>query len=468
MASVGMIGASGIDTNALIQGLVGAESAPITLLNKDASDCRAASAQLSSLGGTLSSLRTTVATMDTADDVASFTVSQSSTSSLTATSDGTAQPGVYSISVKQLACEQRTYSKSFTVADSNTAVGADGKFTIAVGAGVAKEMTISATDTLDSIASRINGLGLRVQAGMFQQADGKIRLQVRGLDTGSANAVTFGTSGTAADGTTPLSDPLGLTGTGALPDDGKTVQSAANSIVSIDGFDVERSTNTVTGAIAGIPLALKAPTTVNGVDTPVTVTVAADTSALLTKVAGMVSAFNGVVNSVNKLAGIGSTAAAVPKLAGDSTLRSILSDLRSAAVNSTAGQSGGLYNSLRDVGVSITKDGTLTVDNAKLTKAISADPTSIQKLFARPIAASSGGVMATIRDSVDAITNFTTGKLQSRKKYFDDKANRDGVDAAKKQTQLDSYADRLRKQFTAMDNAYSKNQSLGQQLSRMG
>ena len=76
--------------------------------------------------------------------------------------------------------------------------------------------------------------------------------------------------------------------------------------------------------------------------------------------------------------------------------------------------------------------------------------------------------MATIRDSVDAITNFTTGKLQSRKKYFDDKAKRDGVDAAKKQSQLDSYADRLRKQFTAMDNAYSKNQSLGQQLSRMG
>jgi len=32
MASVGMIGASGIDTNALIQGLVGAESTPITLL----------------------------------------------------------------------------------------------------------------------------------------------------------------------------------------------------------------------------------------------------------------------------------------------------------------------------------------------------------------------------------------------------------------------------------------------------
>ena len=76
--------------------------------------------------------------------------------------------------------------------------------------------------------------------------------------------------------------------------------------------------------------------------------------------------------------------------------------------------------------------------------------------------------MATIRDSVDAITNFTSGKLQSRKKFFDDKATKADADAAKKQTSLDSYADRLRKQFTAMDDAYAKNQNLGAALSRMG
>jgi hypothetical protein len=33
---------------------------------------------------------------------------------------------------------------------------------------------------------------------------------------------------------------------------------------------------------------------------------------------------------------------------------------------------------------------------------------------------------------------------------------------------LDAYAERLRKSFTAMDDAYAKNQNLGAALSRMG
>lgn len=468
MAGIGMIGASGIDTSSLIQSLVSASSGPITNLQQDARDARAASSQLSSLGSTLSTLRSGVGALDTADEVASFTINQSSTSSLTATSDGTAVPGVYKLSVSQLACEQRTYSKTLSVATTSTALGLDGTFSIAVGSGTAKEITISATDTMENIASRINGLGLRAQAGFFQEADGKFRLQVRGLDTGTANAITFGASGTAADGVTPLSDPLGLTGTGASANDGKTVQSAANSIVSIDGFAVSRPTNQVTGAIPGLSLSLTNVTNATGTDIPVTVSVAPDTSALLNKVNGVVSAFNGVVASINKLAGNGSTKAAVPQLAGDSTLRSILADLRSAATNSTAGTSGGLYSSFREIGVTITKDGTLSVDSTKLTKAITADPTSVQKLLARPLGSTSGGVMATIRDSVDAITNFTSGKLQTRKKFFDDKATKADADAAKKQTSLDAYADRLRKQFTAMDDAYAKNQNLGAALSRMG
>ena len=99
MAGIGMIGASGIDTTSLIQSLVSASSGPITNLQKDARDARAASSQLSSLGSTLSTLRSGVGALDTAEEVASFTINQSSTSSLTATSDGTAVPGVYKLSV---------------------------------------------------------------------------------------------------------------------------------------------------------------------------------------------------------------------------------------------------------------------------------------------------------------------------------------------------------------------------------
>jgi flagellar hook-associated protein 2 len=265
-----------------------------------------------------------------------------------------------------------------------------------------------------------------------------------------------------------LSDPLGLAGTGVLADDGKTVQNAQNAIMKIDGFNVERGTNQITGAVSGLTFALKDVTNASGTDAPVTLNVAMDTGALIGKLQTLVGSFNTVVGSVNKLAGIGSTPAAVKSLSGDSTLRGILQDIRSAAQNTGPGQTGGLYSAMRDVGVTIQKDGTLAVDNDKLTKAIVADPTSVQKLLARPLGATDGGVMAKIRETVDSITNFTSGKLQARKAYFDTKAKKADETAAKKKLQLDAYADRLRKAFTAMDDAYAKNQTLGQALSRMG
>ena len=118
--------------------------------------------------------------------------------------------------------------------------------------------------------------------------------------------------------------------------------------------------------------------------------------------------------------------------------------------------------------MTIQRDGTLAVDNDKLTKAINADPASVQKLLARPIGTSSGGVMASVRDTVDAITNFTSGKLPARRKLFDERAKKADEEAQKKTESLDAYAERLRKAFTAMDDAYAKNQNLGAALSRMG
>ena len=91
------------------------------------------------------------------------------------------------------------------------------------------------------------------------------RLQVRGLDTGAANAITFSETGTALD----------LNGTGATASSGKTVQSATDASLTIDGFTVTRPTNQITGVVQGVTLALTSTTS-----TPATVTVAGDASSL--------------------------------------------------------------------------------------------------------------------------------------------------------------------------------------------
>ena len=75
--------------------------------------------------------------------------------------------------------------------------------------------------------------------------------------------------------------------------------------------------------------------------------------------------------------------------------------------------------------------------------------------------------MASVRDAVDSITSFTSGRLQLRKSTFDDRAKKADEAATKQQRALEGYAERLRKQFTAMDDRYAQNMLLGSAMSRI-
>src|SRR5262249_3787663 len=151
---------------------------------------------------------------------------------------GAAQPGAYDVNVTKLAKEQRTYSNAF----SANALNMSGNLDLAVG-GTSKQIAVTASDTLNTIADKINGAGLRVGASVFYDGT-NYRLQVRGLDTGAANAVTFG-------GTGGIGDQLGLNVAA------NTKQSAQDAALTVDGFAITSKTNQVTGAIPGVTLALK-------------------------------------------------------------------------------------------------------------------------------------------------------------------------------------------------------------------
>ena len=95
------------------------------------------------------------------------------------------------------------------------------------------------------------------------------------MDTGKDNALTFTQSGF----------DLGLNVAA------NTVQKAQNSIVNIDGFDVQRVDEPSGRRDPGVTLALTATTTA-----PVDVTVAADSKGLATKIQSIVTAYNSVLS----------------------------------------------------------------------------------------------------------------------------------------------------------------------------
>ncbi len=437
---------SGIDVEGIITGLVNANKGTLSSLNSRSQGLKSAAASLSSVGTTLSNLKAATDALKSLQDVASFTATSSNTTALVATAAGNAQPGNYSIQVNSLALEQRTYSAAF--ASSSASLAQSGLLTLNVGATTA-QLSVNGSDSLASIATKINEAGLRVAASVFYDG-AKYRLQVRGLDTGAVNAVTFNENGTALD----------LGGDGSVPDGGKTVQSATDASVTVDGFTVSRPTNQIAGLIPGVTIAVTQKTT-----TPVNVTIASDPNALSTKINAVLGAYNAAINSIHGIAGYGSTRPQVKQLAGDSALRTITNSLSQTMAAAQLGQ--GAIATLGQLGLEQTRDGTLKFDSSKLAAALTQDPTSVERLLGRPTGATTGGAMANLGDLVKGITDSVSGVLSLRSKALTEQAKKLDLQAVEEQTRLDDYTSKLRSQFSAMDTAVAANHSLLTQLQRI-
>ncbi len=420
---------SGLDTTSLIQGLIQADSGPLNALKDKQTSTQSAVSTLSDIGTTLGQLQTAVQALTTASGVGSYS-GTSSSSAIAVSVSGTALPGSYTMNVKQLATEQRTYSNAFSSA--STALNQSGTLSLTIGS-TTSNVSIASTDTLDQIAAKINASGARASASVFYDGT-SYRLQVRGLDTGKDNAITFGQSGF----------DMGLAATA------NTVQAAQNSVVNIDGFDVERSTNQVVGAIQGVTLALTAPTT-----SPVTVGVASDPTGLEGKIQAVVTAYNSLIGKINDAAGHGTTPAGNSVLASDSTLRSISNKL-SDTLQTIVGT--GKYNTLGSVGLSLQKDGTLALDKTKLESALSSDSASVVSLFAGD-GNGNGGVMNVLNNAITTYNQTGTGLLNQHEDDFNQRI-KDYTDSIQsQQDRLDQEQTMLQAQFQAMDTTVTANNS---------
>jgi flagellar hook-associated protein 2 len=336
--------------------------------------------------------------------------------------NGLASPGKYSLSVTQLAKEQRTYSD--TIASVGTALNQSGTLKLAVG-GTSQDIAIAATDTIDDVIGKINGAGLRVSASAFYDGSA-YRIQLRGLDTGAANAITVTENGT----------------TFGFNSAGNTKQQAQDAKVTLDGFEVKSATNQITGAIRGVTLALTSETT----DT-VTLSVDNDPQALSTKLQSLVDSYNAVVSKVKDLSGSLNAQASDPNLAGDFTLRSLTTRL-SSALHTTVGT--GTYSSLASIGLTVDKTGTLSLDTDKLNTALTADASGVSNLLAG-VDNGAQGVMDIVSSTVDLFTRVDTGLLVGRSNSLTEQGKdlQTRIDA--EDARVNRYADQLKKQFTDMD-----------------
>ncbi len=379
MATSSVIGGSQIDVNGLAQQLVAAERAPLDkqvtretgLVSTRISALGALKSALSNFNNSLSALKTTDA----------FAVRKAVTSDpevFTASAKATASPGSYDVEVVQLAKAQQLASTPFA-AGSTTVVGT-GTLSLSLGAASFSVVIDSSNSTLAGIRDAINAApdNVGISATLVQTTTGS-RLVLSSAKTGAGNEMVV--SQTAGDGGLDQ-----LTYNALATTHYTQLSPAQDAIVNIATFETRSATNTVEGVIDGVTLSLvdQAP------GETLSLTISHDTAAATARIKGFVTEYNALQTQILKLRSYDPTTRAAGPMLGDALLNGIESQLR----RSTSTQVTGInetYNTLASIGIKSNADGTLTVDDVRLQKAIDGNFDVVGKLFG-----SGNGVAATL------------------------------------------------------------------------
>lgn len=295
---------------------------------------------------------------------------------------GTANRGSSTVATSAVTMTS-TGGSPITVAGSNPTMagltaGSSGSYT---GAGFAQDGTqASAMVTLDAanqslqgIRDAINKANIGVSASIVSDgSDTPYHLVLTSTKTGETSSMKITVSdanGGTADAALSSLLTYDPAGTQAL-----TQTSAAQSAkLTVNGIAVSSASNSVSGAIQGVSLAL------GGVGST-SVVIAKNTSSVTTGVTAFVKAYNDLNTTIKGLTSYDPETKAGGALLGDSGTLSIQTRLRQQLGKAVEGLGGNL-TTLSQVGISFQKDGSLALDSSKLQKAVTDNFADIAGLF---------------------------------------------------------------------------------------
>ena len=327
---------SGLDTTALIDAIVEAVAGPKYLMEEDLADLEELQEKTAGIKNRLEDMVDTMEAMDEADEFPAFSSSLSEEGYLDVTLDSEALPGTYTVDVTVLASAESEVSDGFDDADL-AGVWGEGTISIDFG-GVVTDVTIALTDDLNAIAAAISDQVEGVSAYVMDtgEATGNNRLVIAGLDTGADNTIDVDVSGLSG-GTTPTFT--------------ETV-SAADAEATFNGVTVYSADGVFDDVVQGMSFTALQTTT-----SSVTINVARDDTALTEKVQGFVDAYNEVIDYYNANTTYDSENGIEGALVGDSTTRNLIGKIGDLVTGQY--DVGGALETLAQVGISTTSDGTL-------------------------------------------------------------------------------------------------------------
>lgn len=450
---------SGLDINSMVSQLVALESRPLTAMRSAASSLQtqvSSYGQLSSLFGALQSAANkltgaslwTKSTATSSDDTAVAVVGGS-----------TAAAGSYAVSVQKLAASQTVVSTT-SYADASALVGS-GTLTLELGQWDLPPMNflpqvgrtpvtlpITASDTLQTLRDKINGLGAGVNAAIVTDSNGA-RLSLRSSSSGATNGFRL----SVADDDANNADANGLSRFAFNPGGGSTQMeqklAAGNAEATVNGIAVVSASNELGTVIDGLTLRLRKESFGTA-----DIGVSSDRESVKTAIQGFADAYNTLAKAITEQTKYDPTTKVGGPLQGDSAATGLQRQLR-GLLNVSSGASA-VFGRLADVGLQGQRDGTLTVDSAKVDSA-TANLTELKKAFANSDANNSSNDGFARRYAALATQVLgSDGSLSTRTEGLRDRLTRNGEDQVRVSERVERYQARLVAQYTAMDASLSR------------
>ncbi|CNI73775.1 flagellar filament capping protein FliD [Yersinia mollaretii] len=477
MASLSSLGiGSGIDTATMLEQIKAGEQTrlqPYTIMQNSYK------LKVSAWGGISSSLSALQGSVKKLTSDAFNTLTVSSNKAFTATATSEANADTHSVTISQLATAHKIKTDGVDSADEMLGESNGGTRTITITTGDGKTTEVELKDdetSLNQIAKAVNKQDSNVSASV-QRTDDGYQLVFTSKNTGSDGEMSVSVEGDDA-----LAGKLNYKENGT--DNGmQEVTEALDAKLTVDGSDYTRSSNNISDIITGVTLVLKQVSETDATDPnkkiPEQMTLTRDTSAIKSSVKDFVEKYNALLKLTseaskyvpNKTGGSDANVAMQNgqngALMGDSTLRGMVGDFRSA-VNGVYGDSSADYGSLADIGVKIDPaTGQMTLNESKLDEAIADNPDGIADMFigrgeneglATSLSATITEYLGDPDTKTDGIIKTSTEGLDAQIKLMD-------TQIEKTQKLIDNQVERYRVQFQNLDSTMSKLNSMSNQLS---
>ncbi|MED5596478.1 flagellar filament capping protein FliD [Janthinobacterium sp. P210006] len=394
---------------------------------------------LGNLKTAISAFQTAMTAMTTSKSVLSQAATFSNTAYGTATAGIKATPGNYSFFVEQLAtASQTSYGGLSTI---NVADGT-GNLKVKIGDGVGDntlDIDLAAADkdgdgklTPQEMAAAINGNSknnARVTASIINIGN-QAQLVLTSNVTGVENAVTLDANSVANTTLkTALTDSANI----------KTMVAAKDAVVWLGaqgtGTKITQASNTFTN-VPDVKMTFTKAMTAG--DNPVTVTVGTDNAGTIANVQAFVDAYNKLKSLMDGMASPGDPAKNVAAgiFAHDSGLNSLRTSMGDALRMTVDGVS------LVSYGITAQRDGSISLNSAKLTAKLADNPGGLDKLFGNNSLSAPAGVLGGLDKVLAQWGNVTKGQITQRLAAND-----------KLQKNLSTSMDRLSAQY---DTAYKR------------